>query len=434
MYNLPGRGGTALVDSWLKSMGYRADRMTLKSGLLLVSLSVWVVAPQVRGQVPLNAADSAKVEHFLDSGQSHPPLNCSIEPRKPFLDFAFRFDVGYILRCPLRAFGGRESTVLDFVRVTPQVGKPLILGESHRVPGIPPEQAAAPNARKLKGEVEVSGGFAVGEGWYQVEVLLMDPETGRTSRKRWSVRVARSHSEQAVVVGVPRGTATPMAFRPWQGKLDTSGKGLRLTILLDAAPIYPYAQKLRAWDRAALLGSLSTLLGQIPCASVRLIAFNLDQQREVFRQDDFADAGFMKLAEALRTLELGTVSYRVLQQRQGWLDMLVNFANREVTAANPSDAVIILGPHVRYYAGVPREMLKVRETPNPHFCYFEYLPGVGQLPDTLQILTKRLDGTVYEIHSAGDFARAIQNLLARVQPSGGATVDSRWPPRPAPPQ
>lgn len=283
----------------------------------------------------------------------------------------------------------------------------------------------------------MTSGFAAGEGQYRVEVLVADQATGRASQKRWSVRVARSSSQHAAQIAIPYDTVMSLAKRPRPFWLDSSGKGLRLTILLDAAPMDPRSPKLQAWDRAFLVESLSSLLGQIPCASVRLVALNLDQQREVYRQDQFDDAGFIKLADALQNLELGTVSYRVLQDGNGWMGMLLDFANRELVARNPSDAVIILGPRSRYNAGVPRRTLKTRETPNPHFCYIEYFPGRirrNLLPDTLSNLTRRLDGAVYEIYSPGDLAHAIQKMLARVQPSGPPAVDSRWPLRPAPTQ
>jgi hypothetical protein len=216
--------------------------------------------------------------------------------------------------------------------------------------------------------------------------------------------------------------------------MDTSGKGFRITVLLDAAPLNPRSPALRAWDRAFLLGSLSSMLRQIPSASVRFRAFNLAQQREVFRQDRFDDAGFVQLSESLRTLELGSISYNVLQQRRGGLEMLLDYANGELTSADPSDAVIFLGPR-GYPAGIPRGMLRGRETPNPHFYYFEYLPSPlweGQLPDAISSLTKQLDGTVYEIFSPGDLARSIQKMLARLEPRADSPADVRWPARPAP--
>ena len=281
----------------------------------------------------------------------------------------------------------------------------------------------------------MSGGFAVGEGQYQVEVLVMDQITGRTSRKRWRARVARNNKQGAAQVAVPPGSVFPLRVRPWPIKMDTSGKGLRVTVLLDAAPLNPRTPALRAWDRAFLLGSLSSLLKQIPCASVRLRAFNLDQQRELFRQDQFDDAGFTELAASLRTVELGTVSYRVLQQGQGWLELLLDYANTELIAEDPSDAVIILGPRTRYFGDVPRTKLRERETPNPHFFYFEYFPGYfrrSPFDDALSSLTKRLDGTVYDIFSPSDLARCAQKMLTRVQPRAEPSTAGRWPARPAP--
>ena len=421
-----------------KCIGSNAGRLPPLRRLLILSLLAGALfSLRAEGQSPLDAADTEKALQILDGGYTADLLHCKIQPQKPFLDFAFRFDVGYVISCPLRTFGGRESTVTSFVRVTPEGGKPVLLGEMFHLPAMSAEMNDVKNARKLDQRTEASGGFAVGEGQYKVEVLVADRESGRSSRKTWTARTVWSRSQQALQATLPASTVMPMAVRPRQFKVDTSGKGLRLTILLDAAPTNPREQKLRAWDRSFLLGSLSTLLEQVPCASVRVVALNLDQQREVFRQDQFEDEDFAKLAVALRNLELGTVSYQVLQQHQDWLTMLVGFANQELTARDPSDAVIILGPYSRYRQPVPRNMLKVRETPNPYFCYFEYLPGDlrnYRIPDTLHSLTKRLNGSVYDIQSASDLGHAIQKMLAQVHPSEPPPVNSRWPARPAPKQ
>jgi hypothetical protein len=148
-----------------------------------------------------------------------------------------------------------------------------------------------------------------------------------------------------------------------------------------------------------------------------LRAFNLSQQRELFRQNQFDDAGFVRLEDALQTLELGTVPYLVLQQRQGWLEMLLRYAHEELVAADPSDVVIFLGPWVPYSKGFSRDRIPGRETPNPHFYYFEYFPFRlrAHPADALGMLTKRLDGTVYEIASPADLARSVQKMLARMQ-------------------
>jgi len=408
------------------------DSAPRKGRLLLVSVLIWLLAgAMVKGQEPISASDSERIQRLFDSDRSPDLLRCLIQPQRPALDFAFRFDVGYVITCSLSRFGGRASEVFVYARVTPQGGKSVLLGEDYRLPQANPGAKSS----QLKQDFQMSGGFAVGEGQYQVEVLVLDQETGRTAKKGWLARVRYSGSQRAGQAAVPPGSVIPIGVRPSPIKMDTSGKGLRVTVLLDAAPLNPRTPALRAWDRAFLLGSLSSLLKQTPCASVRLRVFNLEQQRELFRQDQFDEAGFIKLAESLRTLELGTISYHVLQQQQGWLDLLLDYANRELAAEEPSDAVIILGPRTLLSAEIPRTRLKGRETPNPHFFYFEYFPGYfpgSPFSDVLSSLTKRLDGTVYPIYSPGDLARCVAKMLTRVHPTAEPPPSGRWPARPAP--
>src|SRR5208282_6058066 len=161
-------------------------------------------------------------------------------------------------------------------------------------------------------QIECSGGFSVGDGRYEVTVLTVD-DLGRSYQKRWSISAVRSHAQQEVPEEIPAHTVRPMQFRPWDGKLQPDGTGIRLTVLLDVSPLNPYVFKLRAWDRSFLLSSLASLLQQTPCAAVRLVAFSLQQQREIYRQEQFDQSGFVKLSEALRELDLGVISAHDLQ-------------------------------------------------------------------------------------------------------------------------
>ncbi len=278
----------------------------------------------------------------------------------------------------------------------------------------------------VKAEFDVSGAFFVGEGRYHVDVLVVDSQH-RTSRRQWKIEV--THRQQAKVpVVLPAHTVSPLNVPLWDGP-QAGGEGLRLTVLLDAAPlnIRPVrsrvgratppdgmAFKLRAWDQAFLLQFLSSLLQKTPCKSVRLVAFNLDQQREILRADPFVPYGFASLQEAFRDLELGTVSVQVLKQRQGWAQMLADLTNQELIAPEPSDAVIFLGPSTRWWQKISNEMLKPRETRQPRFFYFEY--ASSELPDAIGYLTKARDGTVFKIHSPHELGQAIEKMLAQLKP------------------
>lgn len=209
--------------------------------------------------------------------------------------------------------------------------------------------------------------------------------------------------------------------------MQPNGTGIRLTVLLDVAPLNPYVFKLRAWDRSFLMSSLASLLQQTPCADVRLIAFSLQQQREIFRQEHFDKSGFVKLSQAVGDLELGVISVHDLQGRLGWVSLLAGLSNQEVIAHDPSDVVIFLGPATVQIRKVPQGMLKPRETTNPRFFYFEYYPywrAGNEFADSIEYLTKARQGAVFKIHSPGELAQAIQKML-RQQKAGNEMPSPR---------
>ncbi len=358
----------------------------------------------------------AAANQLFDSQVTGPRLNCEIEPKPPFLDFAFRFDLGYIIRCPLRDFDGKPGRIASVLRVTPEGGQPVLFAQTYRIPGIPPEIAGTTDVRKVNAEISASGVVALGEGKYKVELLLMD-DREHIVRKKWKATAARKHDEKRVQVTTLPFTATPVSTRHWPGKFASGGNGLRLTILLDAAPVNPRSLKLRAWDRAFLLDSVASVLREIPCETVRVVAFNLDQQEEIFRQDDFDRSGLARLAHALRKLELGSISYGKLGQSQGWSDLLKRLSKEEVEAKNPADAVIFLGPTTRLSDKIPQEAMMLPKEKRPRFYYLEYFPGWrrgNEMPDAIHHFTTQCDGTVLKIHSPGEFATAIHKLRAEL--------------------
>ena len=95
-------------------------------------------------------------------------------------------------------------------------------------------------------------------------------------------------------------------------------------------------------------GSLAALLEQLPARSVRLVVFNLEQQKELYRNDGFTVRELEQLTRVLDGLQLAMVDYRVLQQPQGQAQMLRALMQREAHEASRSDAMIFLGPDGSY--------------------------------------------------------------------------------------
>lgn len=317
-----------------------------------------------------------------------------------------------MVECPTRIFDGEETRVASFVRITPAGSQPVVLGEGFLIPAASAEARKRNDLRKVNAYIELSGVFALGEGEYSVAVIVADTR-GRSVQKEWSIRARRSRAERSVEVIMPPATVTAMSPKRWTGERGDSPLLSRLTIILDAAPMNHYSLKLRAWDRALLLDSLASVLTQTRSRSVRLVAMNLDQQREIFRDDDFGEKDWSLLAARLRDLELGTVSYRVLERQRGWSDLLLSILAHEIDSPAPSDAVVFLGPTARITEKIPAEMVPHRKASKPEFFYIEYYPfwlRGREYPDALAHVTHALGGQILKIHSPGELAAALRKI------------------------
>ena len=382
-----------------------------KISILLSCALLSVVSAGAQELVP--AADAEKLIPAFDKASSN-SLKCQIEQWKPSLDFAFRFDAGYVVDCRLGLFEGKQTSVWVYARVTPEGKSPSLLREEYRLPEITPEMRHGLDPRKLKHELGMSGAFGVGEGDYSVEVLAID-DRSRSCRKRWKMHVAVDRSQRNVPLVIKPLTVESLEHAAWDIQAPQRGQGVRLTVLLDAAPMNPYESSLRAWDRAFLLESLYSLLRHTPCKSVRVVAFNLEQQREIFRYEPFDHAGFTRLILALRETETATVSVRALKKRNS-PEFLAALATQELAATQPSDAVIFLGPNGRMTAKPNSQLLSAKKADSPPFFYFEYYPWMGaNFPDAIQQLTKTLDGRTFAVHSPAEFGLAIQKMLVQLK-------------------
>lgn len=396
------------------------------SRLFQLCLLVAVLTTSLVAQEKLDPADADKVTRMIES-HARNTLKCSITTRQPLLDFGFRFEAAYLVECPFSDFDGRETDLATYARVTPKGGTPVVMGDVYRIPTAPPERLAKVDLRRLHLTVAMSGSFATGEGEYRVEILAADAHN-RSCMKRWTMRARRSRGQRNLPMAIEAGMVTHVWPDPWPGPILHSGTSLRLTVLLHAAPMNPRGAKLRAWDRAFLLQSLSTLLQKMPCESVQVIAFNLDQEKEVYRRAQFDGSAFEELARALREMELGTVSYQALQRVPAPNTLLATLANEQLAAPDPSDAVIFLGPTMRADRKTPQSLLHPNKPGQPRFFYFEYFPVQGaDFADSIENLTGTLHGSTFRIHSPAEFGKGMQKLLRQFPEAGNLQESMRSP-------
>ena len=373
------------------------------------------LAISATAQLPLNDRDAEKISPLFEA-QTPDSLKCSIEGSRPALDFAFRFIASYEIRCPLGIFEGKKVGIINYLRVTPQGKPPSIFGSAYHLPDITPEmrKQAGGNLKKLKNQIGMSGAVSVGEGDFSIELLVTDDQN-RLCRKRWNVHVERNHSQHEVQLAIPALTVEALDRAAWEIAPPQKKAGLRLTILLDAAPVNPYQSRLYTWDRIFLLECVYSLLQETPYKSVRLVAFNLEQQREIFRDELFGSEGLLSLSRALHAIETASISVQALKKRNS-PEFLVNLANKELSADDRPDAIIFLGPNSRVDVRMSPDLLTAAKPGSSPFFYFEYFPWTGaQFPDSIQRLVKAADGKTFQVHNPAQLDQAIQKMLLQLK-------------------
>ncbi|MBZ5608823.1 MAG: hypothetical protein LAP38_11220 [Acidobacteriia bacterium] len=361
------------------------------------------------GQALIDPSDAAHIAPYFEPDRREKILRCEVSPIPPGLNFSFRFQTGYVFRVPMEQFRGPGHRWSIVTRVRPEGGaQPSYLGAEIGLPNVP----------KTKRVVEWGGFYWVGEGRYSVDFLLYD-DASRICRKHWTMEAKLSDSERGITPGMTAGSVAQVFFRRWSLLDKTADRPTlrRLTVLMHAAPLFPRNTRFHAQDRLMLLGSLASLLESLPARSVRLVIFNLDQQRELFRQDSFTPEAFPQAGQSMNGLQLQLVDYSVLKNQRGHIDLLADLMNQELSARDPSDVVIFLGPPTRYLDKLPKTMLEERTGIAPRFFYFQYKPftrPAAEFSDSIESAIKRVHGRTFAIHSAGEFAKAIRQVESQV--------------------
>lgn len=354
----------------------------------------------------VNPQDMPRVMTRFEPHTDDRPLACTVTTYGPALNFSFRLQAGYVVRMPLRQFAGPRHAWFTLIRVSPEAGegKPVFLATKTRLPDVPPSSL----------EAETGGGYLLGEGAYQVRLILLDDQ-GRVCRKERRIDARLKPGERPARSSMRPNSVAPFSLfgAPDQPYTRDDRPAFSVSILMNAAPIAPRRTHFRTADRMLLVGSLAALLERIPARSVRLVLFSLDRQKELYRKDDFTVDYMDQVEQALSELELDSVDYAVLQKPKGHVDLLAELVNRELRDGNPSDAVVFLGPSARYGDRVPRGALD-RIAAIPRFFYFQYHPlfrrAAPAITDTIQFAVAGLKGKTMIIHSPAEFAKAIDQL------------------------
>jgi hypothetical protein len=393
---MQGTGGLARACR-ASGLGKGLWRLTpLLSALAFVPslLAQYEVAPAERQHFDRTMADSSLKQ-----------VHCTVNYWPPRLDFAFRFQAGYLVRFPVSQYEGENNQIHILTRIAPQEGPAVPLVQQFVLPKVP---------RSNPTWLAVEGAYLLGAGKYKVDLLFTD-SSGRGCRAHWKFETPRRPENDRITLSLAPGAVQPLNIRRWDEVRSPEPAGAKLAIFLDATPINPSASQLRPFDRVLLLNSLVSLLAKARYRDVSLVAFNLDQQKVLLEAQHLDEQGYLSLANKLRDLQLATIDYEVLKRRRGHIEMLARLLNTELAAEDPPDAVVFLGPASSLRDRFPPELIQHGSAAMPHVFYFEYHPYWGRGPefaDVLRNLTKACSGKAFSIHSPAELSNAIE-IFAR---------------------
>ena len=349
----------------------------------------------------------------LEAGEPRKDLPCSVVNNKPVLGFDLRHHAGYEVSVPLKELAGSENllTILFRVSTEDHRDEPLYFTQRIRVPLI--EEDA-------KGDAYLLGTFDVGEGKYHVDWLMRD-RAERVCSSYWDMEAALPPKDKEIGLVMAAGSIQPADREQFKEEPPVMRKQdeppLNVKVLINFAPQNSRSATLQPLDTSALVSILRSIAREPRIGKFTVIAFNLQEQKVVYRAENAERIDFPALGESLSALNLGTVDLKRLSQKHGDTEFLTDLIRREITSAgDTTDAVVFAGPKAMLEENVPQESLKEIGSLNYPVFYMNYnlYPQAVPWNDSIGKAVKFLKGYEYTISRPRDLWFAVSEMVSRI--------------------
>ncbi len=362
------------------------------------------------GAVRLFTSDAA----ILEAREIRKDVPCTVTPIKPVLGFDLKFHAGYDVSIPLKDLAGSDNLLTTVFRVAPDQ-KPddaVYFSQRWSVPMI--ESDAGGNA-------VLSGTFDVGEGKYHIDWLMRD-RAERICSFNWDSEASLPTKDKLIALDIPASAVQAVETEPFKEEPAIAAREaqvdpLNVKVMVNFAPQDSLSATLQPVDTRALISILRNMAREPRITRFSVVAFNLQEQRVIYRQESAAQIDFPALGEALHSLNLGTVDLKRLAQKHGDAEFLTSFITQEIRDGKEQpDAVIIAGPKVIVEGGLPQESFKeVGDLKFPVF-YMNYNlnPQVNPWRDAIGTAVKTLKGAEFTITRPRDLFFAWTEIIGRI--------------------
>ncbi len=362
------------------------------------------------GGVHLNTTDLA----VLEAQDVRKDLPCTVTPQKPVLGFDLRFHAGYEVNVPLKELAGNENKLTILFRVIPENHKdePIYFAQRIHVPSIEDEAS---------GDATLGGSFDLGEGKYHVDWLMRD-RSERVCSFYWDSEATLPAKDKQIALEMAPGDVRRTQDEqfnedPPVERMPSGGAPLNIKVLVNFAPQNFDSPTLRPLDTVALVSILRRISREPQFGKFSLVAFNIQEQRVLYRQSSSERIDFPALGHALESMKLGTVDMKRLGQKHGDTDFLTELIKKEMSAEDHPDALVFAGPKIMLDAAVPQDTLTpiATDVDYPVF-YMNYILNPTAVPwkDSISRAVRVFRGTEYTISRPRDLWFSVTEMVSRI--------------------
>jgi hypothetical protein len=388
-------------------LGLAACALGISSGLLSPHASAQALLGTAGGKVHLVGSDQA----VLESQEVRKELSCTVTPVKPLLGFDLRYHAGYSVTIPLKELAGNENVLNILFRVTSldRGVEPSYFIQHYKVPMI--EEDAA-------GDAQLEGSIDLGEGHYHVDWMMRD-RTESVCSFFWDMEAVLGSKDRDIQLETSAGSVEAMheeqfTEEPPVNRLTPTP--LKIKVLVNFAPQNYNASTLRPQDTMALVSILRRIARQPEFGKFSVVAFNIQEQKVLYRQDSEDSIDFPTLGDTMRSIKLGIVDTHRLQQKHGDTDFLTTLIQNEMTGEDRPDALVFAGPKVMLDASVPEDSLKPLAGIDYPVFYVNYALNPNAVPwrDSIGRAIRVFRGTEYTISKPRDLWFSMTEMVSRI--------------------
>lgn len=404
---------------WMETAKFRVA-VLIVVGIPLSAQSLLPTA-EPGGPVRLFTSDAA----ILEAQETRKDLPCTVSPVKPILGFDLKYHAGYDVVVPLKDLAGGDNQLTVVFRVTPDNNKDESTYFSQRwnVPAIDADAG---------GSATLNGTFDVGEGKYHVDWLMRD-RAERICSFNWDAEANLPAKDKLMALDIAPNSVKPFETEPFKQEPPVerapNNGPLNVKVIVNFAPQDSMSATLQPIDTNALVSILRSISREPRITRFSIVAFNMQEQRVIYRQEAASQIDFPAMGEALHSLNLGTVDLKRLSQKHGDADFLTSFITQEIKDDKGTpDAVIIAGPKVVIESNMQQDALKqLGDLKFPVF-YMNYNvnPTANPWRDAIGTAVKALKGAEFTISRPRDLFFVWSEIIGRIvkfkvgKPAGSA--------------